>query len=126
MIEIVTNMSAALALLGLVSALACVWRAWAIWNQPHPEQSGRRIAFVCAALLSGGIGWSQAYAWAALETGLWTAPISLPWGAIPYRLLWMSGLVGFGGRALWFKCGHKGWMGMIAVAAAGWMIGWAV
>lgn len=122
MSEFITSFSAALAVWGLGTAGFGAWRLSSVWGQ----DARRTILLAGAVLVALGLGTHQAMAWWAHETGVWRGAPASPIIATAYRLAWAAGLLALAGAASWPRCGHRGWLGLLALGGLAWLVAWAI
>lgn len=123
MIDVLVSWSAALAVWGLGAAGLCIWRLIYIRNEIEIR---RALLLGSAASLSLGIGYQQAIAWWAWETGAWGVTVIAPASGLFYRIALTVGLFGLAGATSWPRCGHRGWSALAAVGVAVWLIALAI
>jgi len=64
-------------------------------------------------------------AWWAWETGAWAGSTATPIMSITIRAALHVGLLTIAGATSWLRCGHKGWLALLALGAAAWALAWA-
>lgn len=121
--DILASFSAFLAVVGIGAAAFGAFRLYTIGSQTDVRHN---IMLIGAILVAAGIGHHQVMAWWAWETGTWSsAPFSLM-ATFLYRLDWAFGLLALAGAASWPRCGHRGWLALLAIGGAAWMVAWAI
>lgn len=120
--DVLASWSAALSAWGAGAALLCLYRLWDAWGDLDRR---RAILLFGAAAVAAGIGIHQGFAWWSWEMGRW------PWAtaggmAIVYRVSLSCGLLAMAGAISWERCGHRGWLGLLAVGAVMWAMAAAV
>lgn len=112
---------------GLVFVVLRFVRAWA---DPEWKWPNRFIAYgILTGCIAGGIHQGDSmYLWAVD----FFTPASLRWSTWGYRIFGIQSFLAIGGGLAYLRCGHRGWIGMIAggllfsaavvaVSKAGWL-----
>lgn len=115
--------SAALAIWGLATAFTVLWRLWTVRRMIGRRQA---VLLIGAASVAAGLGVHQSYVWYAWEMNLWGGAVQIVPVAVVYRALWGAGLLLLAGSTTWEKCGHRGWLSLVALGSGAWLVAWAV
>jgi hypothetical protein len=124
MSDVIASYSAALAVWAWGATIFGLWRLWQMSGEG--VELRRVVLLIGAVLVAAGLGAHQAMAWVAWERGGWTSTFAGTPLTLLYRSLWAVGLLAMAGATSWPRCGHRGWLALLAIGAAAWAVAWVV